>query len=127
MTSILLLLFPWWFMAIYDYQPPIPLDQAYQGPGVYYWRYDFAPGKIIASSVTFEKQPENWQPIYDHIWERVAYHAQWQGYPPPHDGCWERHDCPPMLIRNAEIATQNPFVAMASYIVVVRRHLALDR
>jgi hypothetical protein len=42
-------------------------------------------------------------------------------YPALHDGCWLAHDCPPILVKEAQVYTRNPVEAALSYVVFLLR------
>jgi len=111
------------FVNTIYFEPQVPLEQAYSGPGVYYWRVDFGPGDLVQSGVSLDEAPADWQPIYDEQWKRVAPWARRKGYTPPHDGCWDTHTCPPMLIKMAQVATDNPLEPVYYFFVNLLRSL----
>jgi hypothetical protein len=95
------------FFVTFAYSPTISMEDAWDGPGTYYWKYEFGPGDMVHSSVSLDEEPTDWQAVYDAEWESLAPWATRMGYPIPHDGCWIRHDCPPMETHMAEVGTAN--------------------
>jgi hypothetical protein len=107
------------------YEPSISIEDAWDGPGTYYYKVEFGPGDMVHSGVSLDEEPEDWQAIYDTEWQRVAPWAVRMGYPIPHDGCWERHDCPPMETHMAEIGTANVMEAAYYFLASLLRSLSV--
>jgi hypothetical protein len=103
-----------WAFIVYAvlvvFDPYVALEDAYQGPGRYRYRYEFARSEVVLSGVVLDGKPDDWQPIYDEHWLLIAGAARHYGRPAPHDGCWLRHDCPPLLIQEVELIKEGNVV-----------------
>ena len=104
------------FINTIFFSPQVSLENAYQGPGMYYWRVDFGPGDLVQGATPINEEPADWQPIYDEHWQKVAPWAISAGYDAPHDGCWLTHTCPPLMVRKAEIEGAGPLEALARFL-----------
>jgi hypothetical protein len=91
------------YAASLVFNPYVALEDAYEGPGHYYWRVEFSPSHVVQSGFYLREAPGDWQLLYDEQWRIVAPFASEWGFDVPHDGCWLKHDCPPAMIHYAEV------------------------
>jgi hypothetical protein len=103
------------FLRFVSFAPEAALHDAYQGPGRYYWRVDFAPGDVVQSAFYLEAEPEDYQELYDEYWQRIGRWAERMGHAAPHDGCWIDQRCPPAMIRRAEVQTEGSVMEAGVY------------
>jgi hypothetical protein len=109
------------FINTITFEPKASLEDAWRGPGSYYWKVEFGPHDVVHSGVSLDEKPKDWQPLYDEHWQIVAPWAVRMGYPVPNDGCWLDHTCPPMMIHMAEVGTNNPLEPIYYFLVYLLR------
>lgn len=91
-----------WSMTVFS--PSVTLEQAViQTPGVsgpYYFSYRLTDAQVYSSAIRVTD--DDYQKIYDATWKRMAETATRLGIIPDRkvweDGCWDRHDCPPIYV-----------------------------